>query len=119
MDLLKDYNYVPETDHSENHFLSTIKNAYKNVSDFVKLNATSYGFMGLLHDNNYIPQIVKGKFSILDELENTYHTVIEMVEDNVVDYSFMNLLNDKGYVQVNGTYQLVAANDNFIVKKAA
>jgi len=83
------------------------------------LNATSYGFMGLLHDNNYIPQIVKGKFSILDELENTYHTVIEMVEDNVVDYSFMNLLNDKGYVQVNGTYQLVAANDNFIVKKAA
>ena len=53
MDLLKDYNYVPETDHSENEYISTIKSTFNRLADLVRTN--DYDFMDLLHDKGYVP----------------------------------------------------------------
>lgn len=55
MDLLKDNNYVPETDHSESSFMQYIEDAYEFIAKKVRTNTEDYGFMDLLNDNGYVP----------------------------------------------------------------
>ena len=55
MDLLKDYNYVPETVQSENNFLSKAKTFIALVTGIVKSRTEDYDFMDLLGDNGYVP----------------------------------------------------------------
>lgn len=53
MDLLKDYNYVPETDHYELSILTNFEKVFDQLSDLVMISATDYDFMDLLKDKGY------------------------------------------------------------------
>jgi hypothetical protein len=119
MDLLKDYNYVPETDHSKNVFLTKVQGAFNRATNYLKLTSTGYDFMDLLKDNGYVPEIIEDETSIALEIENTYHNIVKMVEIEIAEYDFMDLLRDKGYVPTDAPYPLVAANDNDISDKKA
>jgi hypothetical protein len=55
MDLLKDYNYVPETDHYETSFIDYIEESFSPLTNFFKAGTEDYDFMDLLHDKGYIP----------------------------------------------------------------
>jgi len=55
MDLLKDYNYVPETDHYENSIIDDIENVFAPLTNLVKTGARDYDFMDLLNDKGYSP----------------------------------------------------------------
>lgn len=55
MDLLKDYNYVPETVQSENNFLAKATTFIALVTGIVKSKTEDYDFMDLLGDNGYVP----------------------------------------------------------------
>jgi hypothetical protein len=55
MDLLKDNNYVPETDQYNSPILQDIEDVFGNFADLIIANTTDYGFMELLNDKGYIP----------------------------------------------------------------
>lgn len=55
MDLLKDYNYVPETDHYATSIIDDIEEVFSPLADFFKAGTEDYDFMDLLHDKGYIP----------------------------------------------------------------
>lgn len=55
MDLLKDYNYVPKTDHFEPSFIDEIEEVFSPIADFFKAGTDDYDFMDLLHDKGYTP----------------------------------------------------------------
>jgi len=117
MDLLKDYNYVPETDHSENFFLLTIKSAYNRLADLVRTN--DYNFMDLLKDNDYVPEIAEDNTSIILEIENGFNSLADFIEFNTSDYNFIDLLKDKGHVPGTVVTLPVASNDNEIILRQA
>ena len=52
-DLLKEYNYVPETDLLETTYTQDINELIDTVSAFVKENTEDYDFMDLLGDKGY------------------------------------------------------------------
>ena len=60
MDLLKDNNYVPETDHGKSPIMQTIENALSAHADFAK--TRDYNFMDLLNDKGQVPTIEKPEF---------------------------------------------------------
>jgi len=53
IDLLKEYNYVPETDLHETTYSQDINEIIDTVSGFVKENTEDYDFMDLLDDKGY------------------------------------------------------------------
>lgn len=53
MDLLKEYNYVPETDLLETTYTQDINELIDTVSTFVKESTEDYDFMDLLGDKGY------------------------------------------------------------------
>ncbi|MBT6032521.1 MAG: hypothetical protein HOH19_08090 [Kordiimonadaceae bacterium] len=55
MDLLKDYNYVPETVQSENNLLSKAITLIAQITGIVKSKTEDYDFMDLLGDNGCVP----------------------------------------------------------------
>jgi len=55
MDLLKDYNYVPETDHYQNSILDDIEDAFAPIANIFKAGTEDYDFMDLLNDKGYVP----------------------------------------------------------------
>ncbi len=55
MDLLKDYNYVPEADRSETAVSQDFTKLVTSFSNFIKNKTTDYDFMDLLGDNGYVP----------------------------------------------------------------
>lgn len=55
MDLLKDYNYVPEAEHVETQTSHNITVLVDFVSNLVKVKTTDYDFMDLLANNGYVP----------------------------------------------------------------
>ena len=57
MDLLKDYNYVPETDHYETSLIDDIEEVFSPLANFFKVSTEDYDFMDLLHDKGYIPTL--------------------------------------------------------------
>jgi len=57
MDLLKDKNYVPETDHVSNELMHDIEKLFDQLTDIVTDNAADYDFMGLLNDKGYVPAL--------------------------------------------------------------
>ncbi|MEZ5758446.1 MAG: hypothetical protein R3D86_09525 [Emcibacteraceae bacterium] len=54
MDLLKDYDYVPETGRNEPSIFDNIENILAPITDFVKASAYEYDFMDLLNDKGYV-----------------------------------------------------------------
>jgi len=55
MDLLKEYNYVPETDRSEIRFPENIAALVEYFTDLVRSKTEDYDFMDLLGDKGYVP----------------------------------------------------------------
>lgn len=55
MDLLKDYNYVPEAEKSEVEFPENIASMVEYFTDFIKNKTEDYDFMDLLGDKGYVP----------------------------------------------------------------
>ena len=55
MDLLKDYNYVPETEKSAIEFPENISALVEYFTDLIKSRTEDYDFMDLLSDNGYVP----------------------------------------------------------------
>lgn len=51
--MLKEYNYVPETDLHETTYSQDINEIIDTVSGFVKENTEDYDFMDLLDDKGY------------------------------------------------------------------
>lgn len=56
MDLLKDYNYVPETDQNETSIFENIEDILAPIADFIKASAYEYDFMDLLNDKGYVTE---------------------------------------------------------------
>jgi len=54
MDLLKEYDYVPETDHNETSIFDNFESFFAPITDFVKASADEYDFMDLLNDKGYV-----------------------------------------------------------------
>lgn len=55
MDLLKDYNYVPDTENETTKHSYNVKALIELVSNFVNSRTYDYDFMDLLTDNGYKP----------------------------------------------------------------
>ena len=55
MDLLKDYDYVPDTDQNETSFMDEIEDVFSPIAEFFKAGSEDYDFMDLLHDKGYTP----------------------------------------------------------------
>ena len=55
MDLLKDYNYVPEADRSEAVISQDFTKLVASFSSFIRNKTIDYDFMDLLGDNGYVP----------------------------------------------------------------
>ncbi|MBL4601948.1 MAG: hypothetical protein JKY84_04320 [Emcibacteraceae bacterium] len=55
MDLLKDYNYVPEAEKSAIEFPENISALVEYFTDLIKSRTEDYDFMDLLSDNGYVP----------------------------------------------------------------
>lgn len=108
MDLLKDHNYVPKTDHGSNDFISSFKDFFERTNGV----AADYNFMDLLNDHGQVPVIVEKENSIMLEIENGLSTVAEFIGKTTADYDFLNLLQDKGYGLVAAPF---AANDNQLI----
>lgn len=106
MDLLKEYNYVPETNHGSSNVLDDVKNTYERVSE----TTSSYSFMDLLKDKGQVPEIVANDNSIFDEIEygieSGIESIIQFVEESA-EYTIIDLLKEK-----QNTQTPVPANDN-------
>jgi Fe2+ or Zn2+ uptake regulation protein len=102
MDLLKEYNYVPEANHGSSSVLDDVKNAYESISE----STSSYSFMDLLKDKGQVPEVVANDNSILNEIESGIESIIEFVEESA-DYTVIDLLKEKQNAQTP-----VPANDN-------
>lgn len=73
MDLLKDYNYVPEADQHAIQFPENIASLVEFFTDMVKNRTADYDFMDLLGDNGYVPvndNWVKSNSNDNDEIIN-------------------------------------------------
>ncbi len=57
MDLLKDNNYVPETDNGSNKLMQDIESLFDQISNIVTSKVTDYDFMDLLNDKGYVPAV--------------------------------------------------------------
>ena len=55
MDLLKDNNYVPETDTNEKTFLEDIEDSILALGSYIKISAEDYSYMDLLADHGQVP----------------------------------------------------------------
>ncbi len=55
MDLLKDYNYVPEADKPVVEFPANLASVVEYFTVFIKSRSEDYDFMDLLGDNGYVP----------------------------------------------------------------
>jgi len=55
MDLLKEYNYVPETEKNEIEFPENIAALVAYFTDLVKSRTEDYDFLDLLDDKGYVP----------------------------------------------------------------
>ncbi len=55
MDLLKDYNYVPEAEKTEVEFPENVTALVASFMDMIKSRTTDYDFMDLLGDSGYVP----------------------------------------------------------------
>ena len=55
IDLLKDYNYVPEAEKSAIEFPENVAALVEFFTDLVKSRTNDYDFMDLLGDNGYVP----------------------------------------------------------------
>lgn len=119
MDLLKDNNYVPETDHSNSPIMQNIENALDAIAKLIKTSTTRYSFMDLLGDKGYVPQAQSSNHSILQDIEEAFDAVAAIVRTNTEDYNFMNLLSDNGYVPSNDYWVPKPSNDNDILIKVA
>ena len=102
MDLLKEYNYVPEANHGSSSVLDDVKNAYESISE----TTSSYSFMDLLKDKGQVPEVVANDNSILDDIESGIESIIEFVEESA-DFTIIDLLKEK-----RNTQTPVPNNDN-------
>ncbi|HPF45399.1 MAG: hypothetical protein KDF58_07095 [Alphaproteobacteria bacterium] len=55
MDLLKDYNYVPEAEKSAIEFPENVSALVEYFTDLIKNKTEDYDFMSLLGDKGYVP----------------------------------------------------------------
>lgn len=55
MNLLKDYNYVPEAEKIEIEYPTNLAALVEFFMDMIKNKTTDYDFMDLLGDNGYVP----------------------------------------------------------------
>lgn len=55
MDLLKDYNYVPEAEKSAIEFPENVAALVEFFTDLIKNRTVDYDFMDLLSDKGYVP----------------------------------------------------------------
>lgn len=55
MDLLKDYNYVPEAEKSVIEFPENVAALVEFFTDMIKNSTTDYTFLDLLGDKGYVP----------------------------------------------------------------
>lgn len=53
MDLLKNYNYVPEADHDEPSIWDDFEKKFDRLVEVISINTSEYDFLDLLKDKGY------------------------------------------------------------------